>query len=347
MSGALRSGSASAPRPGLASWEALGTSAVLVLTDERVLTQARSIVEQELAQIDKACSRFRSDSELCRLNARAGEWVRVDRLLVEATELALRAARITDGDVDPTLGVALELAGYDRDWRLLEPVTDPSTTVGRPADRRLGEASASDRLATAPRLRAVTRPGWQAVKVDHARSAVRVPPNVKLDLGATAKAWAADRASRAVHEATGLGVLVSLGGDVSACGQAPARGWSIHVTNDHQASVNAPGQRIAIQGGGLATSSVAVRRWRHQGRTMHHIIDPASGAPACGPWRTVSVAAIDCADANIASTAALVRGESASEWLEDLGLPARLVRHDGTVLTVGSWPAEDARSLAA
>lgn len=327
----------SAPaRPGLASWEALGTSAVLVLGDERALPGARAIVEKELARIDQACSRFRADSELCRLNARAGEWARVDRLLLEAVELGLRAARITDGDVDPSLGLALELAGYDRDWRLLEHATKPA------GHRRDTSDSVAD--SRAPRVRVAARPGWQAIGVDRARSAVRLPRGVKLDLGATAKAWAADRASRAVHEATGLGVLVSLGGDISTAGQAPAGGWSIHVTDDHRASASAAGQRIAIQGGGLATSSVAVRRWRHEGQAMHHIVDPASGLPARGPWRTVSVAAIDCADANIASTAALVRGESASEWLASLGLPARLVRHDGTVVTVGSWPAEDARS---
>jgi len=322
-----------APRPALASWEALGTTAVLVLTDERLLAHARAIVEQELDRIDRACSRFRADSDLSRLNARTGEWVQVDPLLVEATELGLRAARITDGDVDPTLGVALELAGYDRDWKLLEPVS--------------GHTAAERTVSWMPRVRAAVRPGWQAVKLGRARSSVRLPRGVKLDLGATAKAWAADRASRAVHEATGLGVLVSLGGDISTCGQAPAGGWNVHVTDDHRAPANASGQRIAIHAGGLATSSVAVRRWRHEGRAMHHIIDPSSGAPTSGPWRTVSVAAIDCADANIASTAALVRGESAAERLEGLGLPARLVRHDGAVVTVGSWPAEEAGRRAA
>jgi thiamine biosynthesis lipoprotein len=71
---------------------------------------------------------------------------------------------------------------------------------------------------------------------------------------------------------------------------------------------------------------------------MHHIIDPATGRPACTCWRTVSVAAASCAAANIATTAAIVRGEPAIRWLEDLRLPARLVRHDGTVVTTAGWP---------
>ena len=81
-----------------------------------------------------------------------------------------------------------------------------------------------------------------------------------------------------------------------------------------------------------------MRRWSHAGDTMHHIIDPATGAPARGPWRTVSVAAADCADANIATTAALVQGQHARAWLAAQALPARLVDERGGVLTLGGWP---------
>ena len=77
---------------------------------------------------------------------------------------------------------------------------------------------------------------------------------------------------------------------------------------------------------------------------MHHIIDPATGPPALGSWRTVSVAAADCTDANIASTAALVRGDAAAAaWLERCGLPARLVAQRGAVRRVGNWPAPTER----
>ena len=54
----------------------------------------------------------------------------------------------------------------------------------------------------------------------------------------------------------------------------------------------------------------------------------------------MSVAAANCAGANIAATAAIVRGERAIRWLEDLRLPARLVRHDGTLLTTAGWPGD-------
>ncbi len=70
------------------------------------------------------------------------------------------------------------------------------------------------------------------------------------------------------------------------------------------------------------------------------MIDPAAGAPVRGPWRTVSVAAGTCADANTAATAALVRQARAPAWLDRLGLPARLVAHDGAVLSLAGWPAD-------
>jgi thiamine biosynthesis lipoprotein len=308
---------------GCARWEALGSTVDLRVTDSRALARARVRVERELAEIDLACSRFRADSELSRVNARAGGWVGVSTLLIEALQLAVGAARLTDGDVDPTVGRALELAGYDRDWRSL------------PSAR--GE---SDPPVVRKAISVRARGGWQTLELDVAGSRVRVAPGVRLDLGATAKAWAADRAAIAAFADVACGVLVSLGGDVATAGPAPSGGWAIRVTDDHRSDLRAPGQTIAIDSGGLATSSTAVRRWSHAGHTMHHLIDPETGMPARTPWRTVSVAAADCAQANIAATASLVRGATAPAWLEGLGLPARLHGRDGQVTTVGRWPGE-------
>jgi thiamine biosynthesis lipoprotein len=303
------------------SWEALGTTVVLRVSEAAALWPARAAVERELAAIDRACSRFREDSELAYVNSRAGRRMAVQPLLLEALELALRAASLTDGDVDPTVGRALELAGYDRDWRLLDAA---------------GEAPARPRA-----LIARTHSGWRSVELDHAGSWVRVPAGITLDLGATAKALAADRAAAAAADAAGCGALVSLGGDLATAGPAPRQGWLVRVTDDHRSATDAPGQTIAIADGGLATSSTTVRRWSHEGRTRHHIIDPRSGEPALGRWRTVSVAAASCADANIASTAALVRGSRAGAWLSEQGLPARMVDRRGRVSVVGGWPEKD------
>lgn len=292
---------------------ALGTTARIVV-DGADSHDALAMMAEELELVEQACSRFRSDSDLSRVNDNSGHAVRVDPLLVEAVEIALRAARITDGRVDPTVGRALLLLGYDRDFDSLADGTPPR------------------------HLRAERVPGWRCVAVDAARASIRVPAGVQLDLGATAKAFAADRAASRVAASLRCGVLVSLGGDIALSGPAPAGGWPIRVTDDHAAELRAPGQTISVVSGGVATSSVTVRRWSQGAELRHHVIDPATGLPADGPFRTASVAAASCVDANIASTAALVLGEAAPAWLEARGLPSRMVRHDGRVILVGAWP---------
>lgn len=295
------------------SWPALGTTATVVVTDERALVPVRRAVEDELAELDLACSRFRPDSDLSRVNAAAGFPVPVGPLLIDAIDVALRAARITDGAVDLTVGSAMCAIGYDRD--IAEVAADGPAPPGVPA------------------------PGWRSVAVERARGTVCVPAGTALDLGATAKAWCADRAAaRAAAAASGAGVLVNLGGDVALAGPPPAAGWPVAIADDHAAACGAT--TIALERGGLATSSTTVRRWRRGGAAVHHIVDPATGLPAPEVWRTVSVAAATCVDANTAATAAIVRGASAPSWLDELRLPARLVTADGATVTVGGWPAE-------
>ncbi|HWC87717.1 MAG TPA: FAD:protein FMN transferase, partial [Solirubrobacteraceae bacterium] len=231
-------------------WQALGTTVVLRVTRASALLEARALVEEELAAMDLACSRFRADSELERVNASSGRVVTVSLLFLEAVEAGLRAAWLTEGAVDPTLGEALVLAGYSQDFSALEHPPGAGTPD-----------SPADSTAWPPLIRPHRASGWKLVEVDHDPPRVRIPAGVRLDLGATAKALAADRAAAAVHEATGAGVLVSLGGDIATAGPPQATGWAIHVTDDHRSGPDAPGQTITIAGGGLATSSTTARRW--------------------------------------------------------------------------------------
>jgi thiamine biosynthesis lipoprotein len=300
-----------------ASFPALGTTAVVVVAEAAALTRARSLLEHELEQIDVACSRFRPDSELAIANAAAGREISVSRLFAEALQVGLDAARDTDGLVDPTLGAQLRAAGYDRTFALVR-VRDSWKLVPRP------------RSADA----------WRQVELDVTRGLVRVPSGVELDLGATAKALAADRAARAIAEETGSGTLVSLGGDLALGGQPPPDGWCVLIADDHRTAPDSGGPRVVLTAGGLATSSTAVRSWQTDRGRAHHLLDPASGVPADGPWRTVSVAANSCVEANVASTAAIILGRDAPAWLARRGLPARLVARDGSVSAVGGWPAD-------
>jgi len=305
-----------APPPAADRFPVFGTTAALLVTDPAALPGARAIADAELAAVDAACSRFRADSELSLLNNSSGALTTISELFGELITEALRAAELTDGDVDPTCGQALADAGYDRDFAQLRGGTARAPAVACPV------------------------PGWRTVHLAADRRQVRLTAGARLDLGATAKAWAADRCAGLIAAGLGCGALVSLGGDIAVAGPPPPDGWQVRATDDHAAGPEAPGQTVAIRSGGLATSSTTVRAWTAGGTAMHHIIDPRTGGPARSCWRTVSVAAGTCADANIAATAAIIRGERAVGWLTGAGLPARLVRHDGTVTMTSGWPSE-------
>jgi thiamine biosynthesis lipoprotein ApbE len=297
-----------------ASWRALGTVVHLVVTQPRCLPEARRLLEADLAAVDLACSRFRADSEIRALRASDGQ--QVSPLLAEAIAVALRAAELTDGDVDPTVGAAMSAVGYDRDFEQIQR---------------------ADTAARAVTVRTI--PGWRQVRLEG--RTLTMPEGIQLDLGATAKAWAADRSAARIAQQAGCGVLVGLGGDIAVAGPAPEGGWRIRVqdvTGSPDDPPDGPHALVAIRDGGLATSSTTARRWQRGGDVLHHILDPRTGLPAEPVWRTVSVAAGTCADANAASTAAVIRGRAALGWLAKLGLPSRLVDETGVVFTVAGWP---------
>jgi thiamine biosynthesis lipoprotein len=293
---------------GLAQFPIWGGQAAVAVTEQAGLAAALSRVKRTVAAFDLACSSFRDDSELALLNQSPREEVVVSQLLFDAVRESLRAARLTGGAVDPTVGQVLVAL------RINPPLDD------RP-------------------VRIEPVPGYTVVKLDEAAYTIRLPLGVQLDLGATAKALAADLAAAAARSGAGCGVLVGLCGDIAVAGEAPVGGWKIRVTDDHRRG-EAAGQTVAIESGGIATSSVTVRRSGTGADAVHHLIDPGTGRPVDGPWRTVSVSAGSCLDANTASTAAIVLGADAPDWLEANRMPARLVTHEGSARYVAGWPEE-------
>ncbi len=293
------------------------TNMDLVVTEPSVLVGATELLHGELDRVELVASRFRPDSELTQLHAamaRAGGLpVPVSPLLAEAVSIGLRAGALTNGAVDITVGGALLDLGYDRDFTQLAAGVDGAAPGARPV------------------------PGWRTVTLDRQSNTIAGPPGVVIDLGATAKAWAADRAARAIGSAFGCGVLVSLGGDV-AVGGPVIGGMAVGIADVCDA--DDADVVVTVASGGLASSGVGRRRWMLGTDRVHHLVDPSTGLPVDSPWRTVTVAAGSCVDANTASTAAMVLGTSATAWLVQVGLPARLVRHDGSVVTVAGWPTD-------
>lgn len=298
-----------------ASWTAWGLDVSLVLTGPDLLADAEHLVREVIASVDDACSRFRPDSELMLLQPVLSHGVMVSPLLAHLVRCAIDSARISGGDVDPTLGKDLELLGYDRDISQV----------------RLGTTDPYPGAAPQPR-----RPGWEQIILTG--QLLTVPKNLHLDLGATAKAVASDWAAARVFDALGCGVLVSLGGDIATAGAAPDGGWQVMV----QDLPGDPEQQVTLEAGqAMATSSTQKRRWTLNGVEMHHILDPRFGLPVEPVWRSLTVAAASCLLANTYSTAGIVRGFAAVRWLENLGVAGRCVDQQYRVVTTGAWPTEN------
>jgi thiamine biosynthesis lipoprotein len=298
-------------------FKAIGTTAHLLVTDPAALIDGESLLRVFLNDLDVACSRFRDDSALSAVN-RHGGGSAVHPLLFAAMRVAMHAAHESDGLVVPTLGASMIAIGYDRGFAGVRTASGERVNPVRPAA------------------------SWRDIVLDESTRSISLPRGIQLDLGATAKAWAADVAAARIAERLGCGVLVNLGGDLAIAGEAPADGWRVRVTADH--SVSSGGQVVSVRSGGLATSSTTVREWKRADQVLHHVLDPATGLPAKRVWRYVSVSAGDCVTANTAATSALVLGTRAVDWLEAGDLAARLVAADGSVTSIAGWPSEPALS---
>jgi thiamine biosynthesis lipoprotein len=301
------------------SFRAIGTMATVIVRDVALADLAERTLAGEVEAIDLACSRFRADSELQMVHDNAGRTVKVSALLFEALDVALRVAERTGGAVDPTIGNAIAALGYDAD---LDAVTS------RPA---------------APARALGTVAGYAHVQLNHRDRSVRIPHGVRLDLGSTAKALAADRAAASIAQAIGDGALVSLGGDVAVAGPAPAGGWAIGIARESSTTAGHVDQVVAITQGGLASSATSVRAWCTGDRHVHHIVDPRTGDCVEPYWVMVSATGSSCVEANLVTTAAIVWGEQALHKLSGFEQAARLVRFDGEVLSVNGWPQAEVR----
>lgn len=294
---------------------ALGTTVAVVVWPASRLDAVLSAVESEVAALDLQASRFRPDSEISRVNASTSNVFLVSDGFSQVLHHALAAARLTGGLVDPTIGGRLIRLGYDRDFAQMERDSQEPQQPHDPVQPEL----------------------WREIGLEG--NLLRRPLGAVLDVGATAKGLGADRAARAAQRYTGKGgVLVSLGGDIAVAGVSPRGGWPIAVSED-PSTATTDSEVVRLSHGGIATSSTVCRTWRRGGQRLHHIIDPRTGMSAAGPWRTVTVIAGSCVSANTASTAAILAGFEAEQWLATQGFAARLVGRDGVAQVVGEWPS--------
>lgn len=288
------------------TWRALGTY-VYLAAEATELKAAGALAAAVLDEVDAACSRFRPDSELSRLNTHPGQCVPISPLLRGALQVALEAAQETDGLLDPTIGAQVRAIGYDRTFSLV------------PAE--------SAEAAHAP----VPSGTWRDVQLTE--EGVTIPPRTLIDLGATGKAFAADLVAAVLAVEVAGPCIVSVGGDLRVSGRTSA---PFTVAIGHRADEPAQAT-ITLHEGAVATSSRSARRWVRGGRQWHHIIDPRTGAPAEGPWQTVTAYGHTAVSANSASTTALILGTDALDWLSARDVAARLVDDEDRITTTPMW----------
>jgi thiamine biosynthesis lipoprotein len=282
-------------------------SRMLVAVDTSAAAEHLDRVPEWFRTWEACLTRFQADSELSALNQAAGEPFAVSDVLWDALQAALEASRFSGGLVTPTMAPWLEAAGYDRSF---EAILD------------LGTASAT---VLAPPVRARTE-----ILLDAKHRRVTLAEGCRLDLGGTAKGWAADRAR---HRLQSMGpCLVDAGGDVAVQGpHADGRGWPVGIGDPFR-----PGESIdllCLTHGGVATSGRDYRRWQREGAWQHHILDPRTGLPASTDVLTATVVARNTVEAEAAAKVAVILGsEAALDWLDNRpSLAGLLVLEDGSV----------------
>jgi FAD:protein FMN transferase len=297
-----------------ASFRAMGTACTVSATalPSEALRARRALAagRAEVEACERILTRFDPASDLSRMNRLAGEWVEVDARLALALRVAVRARAATGGKFDPTILPALVAAGYDRTFEELEE---------RPAR---------------------VHHGWRAageIEVDLDACLVRVERGTMVDLGGIGKGFSASRALLAMCEAWPElpGALVDLGGDVAVWGQPPERSpWLIAVADPLRPE--AALGLLEVEDGAVATSGRSARRFG-PGRTLHHLIDPRTGAPAVAGPVSVTVVAHDAAWAEAHATALAISepSEARAHVAAHAGISALLVTDDGALEPLG------------
>ncbi len=246
--------------------------------------------------LENQLSRFRPQSELMQLNARAGEWVTVSAVLFENIHMAKHMARLTDGLFNPLVLPALIASGYDRSF---EQICSRPVTASQPAN------------------------DWRSIELNIKKSQVRLPANSAIDLGGSAKGWTAQHI--ADHLADHGACLVNIGGDIVVNGAPEGLpGWQINIADP---DIDLDLAAVWLRDTAIVTSGIDYRRWTTaDGQQRHHIINPRTGEPAMTDVLTATIIHPHAPTAEAYAKAVLLKGcRTGLDWLNSRWQAAGLV----------------------
>ncbi len=280
------------------SFRAMGTNVQIVIPPFKVesevnINRAIELAKNKISQLEALLSRFRLDSEICSLNGKAGRWVVVHPSTFEILTLAKQAFLRTKGMFNPCLGSVLENAGYNVSF---ENITSSTT-----ADRLVYE------IPYIPPTRCPFELAPDEFKVF-------LESGYKIDLGGIAKGWIVKQAAAVLQQECFTQFLCNAGGDMICKGKNGEVPWCVAIADPF--SLDLTLYNLDISDLSVATSGTYRRRWSHDGKIVHHIIDPFFGRPVDSDVLSCTVIHQDLVEAEVLAKVGLLLGvQMGQKWL--------------------------------
>ncbi len=266
-------------------FRAMNSDIVLAASSDDLVRvkQGFAWVREFIRLSEQRFTRFTDTSELADLNRAAGSWARVSTDMFDVLQAALALATETHGLFNPAILPALKQAGYDRS---MDEIKSSPARMGA-----VGLLEMQD---------------FRTIQLQPETMSVLLPDGMQVDLGGIAKGWIAEKAARLLsHSAQAC--AVSAGGDIYFVNLPQGEpNWEVGLEDPLH-----PDRDLAIlrvMPGAVATSAITKRRWLHNGREQHHLIDPRTGEPAVTEWLSVTVWASQAAEAEVYAKALLIGG---------------------------------------
>lgn len=278
------------------------------------LPETVQLAETRIRELEALLSRFRPDSELSQLNRNPGRWLDVHPDTLEILLLAQQAFARTSGFFNPCLGAVLEHIGYSVSFEQLTHLATNNVLVYELP---------------------VLAPRHCPFVIDERTTRVCLEPGNKFDLGGIAKGWIVSQAAKILRQAGYTQFLCNAGGDMVCAGMDKDHPWCVAIANPHD--LNQGLLNLDLVETAIATSGSYRRNWVHDGKQVHHIIDPFFGRPTTSDVISCSVIHTDIVQAEVLAKVGLLLGAAEGQsWLHKQHVPGWLIVKDSGEV-IHSW----------